>query len=60
MKDSGQIKVNEKIIMMDLLNNYTQNSSPHQWKSECLSLFIQAIYPISTKQESLWLFWGSF
>lgn len=60
MKDSGQIKVNEKIIMMDLLNNYTQYSGPHQWRVERLSLFIQAIYPVCTKQESLSLFWGSF
>lgn len=60
MKDSGQIKVNEKIITMDLLNNYTQYSGPHQWRVERLSLFIQAIYPVCTKQESLSLFSGSF
>ncbi len=60
MKDSGQIKVNEKIITTDLLNNYTQYSGPHQWRVEHLSLFIQAIYSVCTKQESLSLFWGSF
>lgn len=53
MKDSGQIKVNKKIIAMDLLNNYTQYSGPHQWRVEGLSLFILAIYPVCTKQKSL-------
>lgn len=60
MKDSGQIKVNEKIITTDLFNNYTQYSGPHQWRVERLCLFIQAIYSVCTKQESLSLYWGSF